>query len=95
MPRADTAHKLGSELLKLAERNKAKPKTKTITPTNGTAKQAPVKPKAPQNDTALCPRCQTMSTRGVSGVHIAEHLPPAVRLIRGHLPILRNRQKSH
>jgi ribosomal protein S27AE len=54
-----TAHKLGSELLKLAERNKGKQKTKIATPPSGTAKEAPAKPKAPQKDAALCPRCKT------------------------------------
>ena len=57
-----TAHKLGSELLKLAERNKSKQKTKTTTPPNGAAKQAPAKAKAPQNDAALCPRCRSTPT---------------------------------
>jgi hypothetical protein len=57
-----TAHKLGSELLKLAERNKAKQKIKTPVPTNGARKQASGKPKAPQNDAAFCPRCRTTPT---------------------------------
>ena len=57
-----TAHKLGSELLKLAERNKANQRTKTAAPPDGTVKQAPTKPKAPKNDAALCPRCRTTPT---------------------------------
>jgi ribosomal protein S27AE len=58
----DTAHKLGLELLKLAERNKDKQKSKTAASPSGAAKQSPAKPKAPQKDVAICPRCRTTPT---------------------------------
>ena len=57
-----TAHKLGSELLKLAERNKVKQKAKSAAPPSAARKHTPAKPNASRNEVTLCPRCQTTPT---------------------------------